>query len=892
MLALLSSICSDLAIKPTPRAQLCFTATHISLLGVTPRPLLLVYCSAPTLATATRSVPENSVVGTVVSGGAIACVDQDNDALTYSIDGGTPFNVNPSTGVLTVASAVLDYESQPSYAVAVTCADPSGASVTNTYTINVLDVAEPPVYTRSCPVGMTFREDLTPNSNLDTPVAASDPDRGTVLVYSIRQVIPAAAASRFKVDSLTGQLAIIGRFDSEASPPDRNFTVVVGVTDTTFAVNCSVKMGILDVDEAPEFPNLNADITLSVNENSPINTLVSTLVAVDPEGRAVTYALQTLDIPFTLASNGQLRVSDDTQLDKEGPTPQFKGVVRATDPGGLYNDVNIIINVLDVQEPPVIQDSNVMAQELSTAGTRIGSPLPARDPDVGQKITWVINPVSQWVQIDNIGQLSLKKLLPLASTMGNFSITVVVTDNGSPQMSSDFTYLVTVLESPIRNNPPVLTLGSLTISEFATTGNILNISRNASDPDGHPVTLAFGGADASDGSLPFSLNNGMLTLTAAVDYETISLYQILIVATDSPSPVNGTELLPMSTSATITINIKDENENCIWPGTSAITVAVDENSAIGTIIVPKLRTTDPDNTLNKTASNGNSAITYTISSGNTGSVFSIASLNDANASQVAGARITSAKYALNFELINAYNLDITAKDGGGLTCTQRVNVAVNDKNDPPIVNAPASVSFPENTAVGSKLGAPLTATDEDGHAVGWSIAAASNLGNVFGIDSSGQLSLLVAVDYENKSRYDITVQASDGNGGLTSVTITMAVTDVPESPVYTGNLTYSLAENAAKGALVFKVTAYDPDIGDTLSYAILSGNVRDAFVISRASGDITVNTPAEVDFETRTSYTLEIVVTDTSGLSTRAVVTLNIINLVRCNCVAVTCSIL
>lgn len=546
-------------------------------------------------------MPENSNVGTVVSGGAIACLDQDNDVLTYSIGGGTPFNVNPTTGVLTVAQAVLDFESRPSYAVAVTCsgeqpmssvscllarvqsvlhlpvplrlplhcfvtADPSGSSATATYTINVLDVAEPPVYTRSCPVGMTFLEDLAPNSNLDLPIAASDPDRGTVLVYSMHAVTPAAAAPRFKIDSLTGQLAIIGRFDSEANPPDRNFTIVVGVTDTTFSVNCTARIGILDVDEAPEFPNLNADITLTVPENSNIGTLVSNLVAVDPEGRAVTYALQTLDIPFALSSSGQLTVTDNTLLDKEGPSPSFRGVVRATDPGGLYNDVNIIIIVTDVQEPPVIQDANIMAQELSIAGTRIGSPLPARDPDVGQKITFSINPVSQWVQIDSIGQLTLKKLLPVFTTMANFSVTVVVTDNGSPQMSSSYTYLVTVLEAPIRNNPPVLNLGSITISEFLTPSNIVNISRNATDPDGHPVTLAFGGADGSDNSLPFSLTNGMLALTGPVDFETISMYQILVLAEDKPSPVNGTELLAMTASATLTIFIRDENENCIWPG--------------------------------------------------------------------------------------------------------------------------------------------------------------------------------------------------------------------------------------------------------------------------------------------------------------------------------------
>lgn len=271
---------------------------------------------------------------------------------------------------------------------------------------------------------------------------------------------------------------------------------------------------------APEFPGPNADITLAVNENSAVGTLVGApLVATDPEGRTVTYSLLTSGVPFSLSpSTGQLRV-EDAVLDREGPRPQYRLQVQAADPAGLTSSIYVTVNVLDVQEPPVMQDALVFAQELSTAGTRVGSPLPARDPDAGQKISWAIVPASQWVQIDGIGQLSLKRSLPLAVVMQNFSVTVVVTDDGLPQMSASRTYVVTVLDAPIRNNPPVLTLGSIAISEFlAVPSNIVNISRNASDPDGHPVTLAFGGGDATDSSLPFALINGMLTLTGPLDY--------------------------------------------------------------------------------------------------------------------------------------------------------------------------------------------------------------------------------------------------------------------------------------------------------------------------------------------------------------------------------------
>lgn len=161
-----------------------------------------------------------------------------------------PFAINPASGLLTVGAA-LDFEtSNPGgIDVSITCADPPGASSTATYTIVVTDVPEMPAFTQACPVSMTFGEDLTANALLGSPVSAADQDRGTVLVYSIRAVTPAAAAPRFKLDTLTGQLSLIGRFDSEGMPPDSTFTVVVGVTDLIFSVNCTIGITVTDVDE-------------------------------------------------------------------------------------------------------------------------------------------------------------------------------------------------------------------------------------------------------------------------------------------------------------------------------------------------------------------------------------------------------------------------------------------------------------------------------------------------------------------------------------------------------------------------------------------------------------------------------------------------------------------
>jgi hypothetical protein len=51
---------------------------------------------------------------------------------------------------------------------------------------------------------------------------------------------------------------------------------------------------------------------------------------------------------------------------------------------------------------------------------------------------------------------------------------------------------------------------------------------------------------------------------------------------------------------------------------------------------------------------------------------------------------------------------------------------------------------------------------------------------------------------------------------------------------------FSLAENSANGTVVGTVAANDPDVGDTHTFSIVSGNVGGAFAINPTTGQITV----------------------------------------------------
>ena len=137
-------------------------------------------------------------------------------------------------------------------------------------------------------------------------------------------------------------------------------------------------------------------------------------------------------------------------------------------------------------------------------------------------------------------------------------------------------------------------------------------------------------------------------------------------------------------------------------------------------------------------------------------------------------------------------------------------------------------------------------------------------------------------DYENPTddggdnEYDVTVEATDGtNNDMLIVVVT--VTDVGENvaPEFAADTAdRSVAENTAAGENIGDpVAATDADEGDTLNYA-LGGADADSFSIDASTGQLM--TKAELDYETKSSYTVEVTVTDAAGESDTITVTINI----------------
>jgi len=89
--------------------------------------------------------------------------------------------------------------------------------------------------------------------------------------------------------------------------------------------------------------------------------------------------------------------------------------------------------------------------------------------------------------------------------------------------------------------------------------------------------------------------------------------------------------------------------------------------------------------------------------------------------------------------------------------------------------------------------------------------------------------------------------------------------------------TFTIAENSPNGTSVGTVVASDPNVRDTLSYSITSGNTGNAFAIS-STGQITVLNPSALDYEATPQFQLTVQVRDdgTGNLTDTATVTIDL----------------
>ena len=147
---------------------------------------------------------------------------------------------------------------------------------------------------------------------------------------------------------------------------------------------------------------------------------------------------------------------------------------------------------------------------------------------------------------------------------------------------------------------------------------------------------------------------------------------------------------------------------------------------------------------------------------------------------------------------------------------------------PAFSSAAVSLTVAENAAVGSNVGAAVTATDSDGDTLAYKLVGTG--GVAFDIVSgTGQLQVGAALDHETDGSYTVTVQASDGKS-VAFKDVTVTVTGVNELPALSGDAAPAIADDGA--GIVSTYTVADPE-GDAVGAITwsLAGTDSSSFTI-------------------------------------------------------------
>ena len=615
-----------------------------------------------------------------------------------------------------------------------------------------------------------------------------------------------------------------------------------------FALGIPKPTGDPKVNNAPIFTD-GSSTTRSVPENTPAGKNIGTPVsATDLDEDVLTYTLSGADAASfgIVSTTGQLQTRAPLDYEKKNT---YAVIVTVSD-GSARDTISVTIDVTDVAEnnAPVFVEGSATERsvaENTPAGKNIGSPVTATDEDE-DVLTYSLSGVdaASFGIVSTTGQLQTRDPLDYEEK-NTYSVTVNVSDGEGGTDTIGVAINVTDVEE---NNAPVFVEGSATersVPENTPAGKNIGGPVTATDEDEDVLIYALSGADAASFSIVGT--TGQLRTRAPLDYEKKNTYSVAVLVSDGKG---GTDTIGVA------INVTDvaENNAPVFVEGSATERSIPENTPAGRNIGSPVTAEDEDEDV----------LTYSLS-GVDALSFGIVSTD--------GQLRTRAP--LDYEQKNTYSVAVLVSDGNGGTDTIGVAINVTDVNETPTAHAPVFVdgsaterSIPENTPAGVNIGGPVSATDEDGDPLTYTLDGTD--APSFGIGSTtGQLKTSAPLDYEQKNAYAVTVIVSDGT--LTdTISVAINVTDVAENsaPVFAeGSTTRSIPEDTPVGTNIGEaVSAKDVDSDDTLTYT-LSGTDAAAFAIDRTTGQLKTGTV--LDYETKNSYAVVVTVSD--GLLTETI---------------------
>ncbi|XP_021562970.1 protocadherin alpha-1-like [Carlito syrichta] len=516
---------------------------------------------------------------------------------------------------------------------------------------------------------------------------------------------------------------------------------------------------------------------------------------------------------------------------------------------------HVEVEVKDINDnPPVFRgrEQRIFIPESRLLDSRF--PIEgAADADIGANalLTYTLSPSVYFsLDIQAGEELSQSLSLELRKSLDReeapeLHLLLTATDGGKPELKGSVQLLITVLD--VNDNAPLFDQAVYRAHLLETAGNgTLVATLNASDADegvNGEIVFFFDGDISPNIQNKFRVDasSGEIRLIDKLDYEEIKSYEIQVKAVDKGSP-------PMSNHCKVLVKVLDVNDNAPELAVTSLSLPIREDAPLGTVVA-LISVSDLD-------SGANGQVTCSL----TPQVpFKLAPTFKNYYSLVLDG-------ALDREGVSAYQLVVTARDGGSPSrwATASVAVEVADVND----NAPAFAQ-PEYTVFVKENNPPgchvftVSARDADAREnarVSYALVerrvGARALSSYVSVRAeSGEVFALQPLDHEELQLLRFQVSARDAGVPPLGSNVTLQVFVLDENdnapallapragaPGGGGAASELLSRSVGAGHVVAKVRAVDADSGYNawLSYELqpAAGGARSPFRVGLYTGEI------------------------------------------------------
>ena len=500
------------------------------------------------------------------------------------------FDINPRTGDITT-NIKLDREKQEQYELHVEAYDNGEKPLTGAAVIKVTvkDINDnPPKFTRILSIN------ITENSPIGTKVVTvetTDKDTGENAEVSFE--LAENPGSKFRIDSVTGEILVVGSLDREEQD---EYLLKVVARDGSWRADTNVGINIQDEnDNAPVFDK--AEYEMIFPPSSSAVSLVGRVNARDRDGPGhnsnLKYRLRESSEYFSIDSGSGEIISKKKLVH-----------LKTTRSESLENVYMLSVIVSDHGKPPLtdeclvkilVTDENKAAPVFSSPEYTRAIPVSARlgmelvrvtavdtvDSGLNAVIEYSLeaSQYSEYFTIDQVsGDIKLGRPLPSVGS-GEFVLRVAATDQGSPPLSSTAT--VTLMVSGPNTAAPQFSDVStqVIIPENEPPGSLI-IKLTAEDTDqGINGIVRYHIVDGNqEEHFRMDEKSGQISINKALDYDMEHEYNLTIQASDLAYQSKHSQ-------SVLKIILTDVNDNEPFFERTHYDAYLKENSAPGSKII-------------------------------------------------------------------------------------------------------------------------------------------------------------------------------------------------------------------------------------------------------------------------------------------------------------------